>query len=257
MVNMENQKPQTAITYMGHSTLYLESRGISIITDPVLSNRVTFLHRTAPPLSNHDYKNADVVLISHLHFDHLDFPSLRQLNGKQRYIVPRGAAPVLSKAGFGNLQEVEIDESVQIGDVTIRATYAQHTRSRFPGGPKADCIGFVIRGDHTVYYPGDTRLFPQMAEIAGDLDIAFLPVWGWGPSRGREHMGPKEAAQSLKLLRPRYAVPIHWGTYLPIGLYWLKPVFHFNPPYDFLIHAREIAPEVEVRILQPGEVINL
>jgi L-ascorbate metabolism protein UlaG (beta-lactamase superfamily) len=254
---MADPPSATQITYLGHSTLLIRSRGTNILTDPVLRSRVTFLRRSSPPAAHADWRSANVVLISHLHFDHLDFPTLRQMDGSQRFLIPRGAAPLLAKAGFRNYQEVEVGEIVQVGDVSIRVTFAQHSRSRFPGGPQADCIGFVIIGDHSVYYPGDTRLFPGMDAIAGKLDIAFLPVWGWGPDRGKEHMGPKEAAQSLNLLKPKFAVPIHWGTYLPLGLYWLKPAFHFFPPHEFLLQARELAPQVDVRILQPGEEIAL
>jgi L-ascorbate metabolism protein UlaG (beta-lactamase superfamily) len=248
---------RTQIKYLGHSTLLIRARSTTILTDPVLRSRVTFLRRSSPLADHADWHSANVVLISHLHFDHLDFPTLRKLDGSQSFLIPRGAAPLLAKAGFRNYREVEVGEIVQVGEVSIRVTSAQHTRSRYPGGPQADCVGFVINGDHSVYYPGDTRLFPGMESIADELDIAFLPVWGWGPDKGKEHMGPIEAAQSLTLLKPKFAVPIHWGTYLPLGLHWLKPAFHFFPPHEFLRQARELAPQVDVRILQPGEDIVL
>jgi L-ascorbate metabolism protein UlaG (beta-lactamase superfamily) len=124
-------------------------------------------------------------------------------------------------------------------------------------GVAADCLGFIIHGGAKIYFPGDTRLFPAMADLAGDLDVALLPVWGWGPARGRMHMGPKEAAESLNLLRPRIAIPIHWGTYLPFWLSWAKPGFHYYPPLEFAARAKKDAPQVKVHILLPGESLQV
>jgi L-ascorbate metabolism protein UlaG (beta-lactamase superfamily) len=118
-------------------------------------------------------------------------------------------------------------------------------------------MGFVVRGSKTVYFAGDTDLFGEMDSLEPNLDVAVLPVWGWGPTLSRGHLSPERAAESLRLLRPRIAIPIHWGTYLPIGMAWMKPRFLTRPPVDFKTAANRIAPEVEVRILEPGETTQL
>jgi L-ascorbate metabolism protein UlaG (beta-lactamase superfamily) len=246
------------VTYLGHASILIETSGARILTDPILRDRITFLQRTNPAVDAALYRDPDIVLISHLHYDHLDIRSLRMIPGQYRLVIPRGAAPVLEKQGFSGFQEISIGEQLSIAGVNIQATYADHSPSRHPLGPAADSLGYLIRGDMRVYYPGDTRLFPEMAAFAGEnLDLALLPVWGWGPHRGRMHMGPKEAAQALKLLQPRLAVPIHWGTFIPWGLHRLKPAFCYYPPIEFAGFAKRIAPNVEVRILLPGERLTI
>ena len=113
----------------------------------------------------------------------------------------------------------------------------------------ADCLGYVFRGSHEVYFAGDTGLFPEMADLAGKMDVALLPVWGWGPYLGDQHLTPYDAADSLRLLRPTTAIPIHWGSLFPLGMGWTRPSFLVFPPYAFLRHAAQLAPEVAVEVL--------
>jgi L-ascorbate metabolism protein UlaG (beta-lactamase superfamily) len=112
-------------------------------------------------------------------------------------------------------------------------------------------MGFIIQGSHRTYFAGDTDLFPEMARIGQDLDVALLPVWGWGPRLGNGHMDPLRAAESLPMLRPRVAIPIHWGTFCPIGTGWMQ--FLSRPPRAFAHYAADLAPEVEICILEPGQ----
>ncbi len=90
-------------------------------------------------------------------------------------------------------------------------------------------------------------------EALRPLDVALLPVWGWGTTIGPGHLDPRAAAETLPLLRPRVAVPIHWGTYFPVHLGRSGHRLLEDPPHEFARHANEVAPEVEVRILRPGE----
>jgi L-ascorbate metabolism protein UlaG (beta-lactamase superfamily) len=114
----------------------------------------------------------------------------------------------------------------------------------------------LISGSSSVYFAGDTDIFPEMADLDSDLDVALLPVWGWGPTLGNDHMSPKRAAESLSLLKPKMAVPIHWGTFAPIGLGWIQPSFLTEPPHQFKGHANDIAPGVDVRIVDPGNFVR-
>ena len=245
----------TEITYIGHATLLLQMEGMRILTDPLLRNQVTFLRRYAPPVDHTQYQNLDAVLISHMHYDHLDFPSLRMLEQIPRLIVPAGAAPFLRKHGFTDCEEVQAGDQVAIGNVNVRVTPADHYRRRGPLGNGADCLGYVLEGSLSIYFPGDTRFFPGMANIASHLDLALMPVWGWGYSPGRMRLNPRQAAQALTVLHPRMAIPIHWGTYAPIGAKLLKPPYLFSPPIDFASLAKEYAPEVRTQIPAPGEKI--
>ena len=231
--------------------------GFRLLTDPILRNRVTFLHRAAPALTSSSYEKIDAVLISHLHYDHLDFPSLRMLPEPLKLVIPGGSAPVLRKGGYEDLNELRIGDSIRLGPLEVEAVFADHVRKRGLVGPSADCLGYIISGSSKIYYPGDTRLFPEMAHLADDLEMALMPVWGWGFDRGRMHMGPREAAEALTLLKPRQAIPIHWGTLVPLGTRFLKPSFLYFPPLEFASWARQLAPEVKVHIVMPGESIDI
>ena len=82
-------------------------------------------------------------------------------------------------------------------------------------------------------------------------------MWGWGPWLGPGHMDPERAAEALALLRPRVAVPIHWGTFLPLGKHRRHARLLHEPGADFARHVARLAPEVDVRLVQPGETVEL
>ena len=240
------------VTYVGHATVLLELDGVRLLTDPLLRNRAFYLHRRSQPVSPSSYQDIDLTLISHLHLDHLDIPSLRMLGADTRLVVPHGAANLLHKKGFNNVMEMQPGDGTKVGALSIKATHAEHHSLYPPFGPTTDCLGFLIEGSQSVYFPGDTDLFPGMADLPDDLDVALLPIWGWGPNLGPGHMNPQRAAEALKLLHPRIAIPIHWGTFYPRGLGWLRPYLMVEPPQLFQQAASKLMPQVEIHILVPG-----
>jgi L-ascorbate metabolism protein UlaG (beta-lactamase superfamily) len=244
---------QLHLTYVGHATLLLETDGIRLLTDPLLRSRVTHLRRRALPVSHDLYRDIDAVLISHLHWDHFDRASLRCIDRQTRFIVPSGSARLLRREGFRQIDEVDLGDHVHVGPVAIKATYADHGNLRLPFGRKADSLGYLIKGAHTTYFPGDTDIFSGMARLSDRLDLALMPVWGWGPSLGPGHMDAERAAEALTLLQPRVAVPIHWGTFHPIGMGRLSKKVLRRPPRLFASRAARRAPGVKVLVLQPGE----
>ena len=149
-------------------------------------------------------------------------------------------------------------EEIQLGALTVRPTYARHNGSRLPFfGVSALTLGYTITGNRRIYFAGDTELFAGMAEIGRDLDVALVPIWGWGPTAGRGHLDPHRAAEALRLLRPRLAVPIHWGTYAPLLFGRLQTALLADPVTAFRRHAAELAPEVDVRVLGQGGTLRL
>ena len=240
------------IVYVGHATVLVELDGMRLLTDPLLRRRVTHLRRlgTLDPEPLHDI---DVVLLSHLHFDHLDLPSLRRLGRKIPLFVPRGAAGLLRRLGFRAVTEIGAGDELEIGPLTIRGTRAVHPSARVPVlGARADPIGHLILGSRSVYFAGDTDVFDELASLA-PVDVALLPVAGWGSSLGPGHMDPRRAAEAARLLRASIAIPIHWGTYSPMQLARGAAVDLDKPATDFVRHAQELAPGVDVRVLRPGE----
>ncbi|MGH2407380.1 MAG: MBL fold metallo-hydrolase, partial [Candidatus Limnocylindrales bacterium] len=147
-------------------------------------------------------------------------------------------------------------DRLAMGSLAVTATAALHGGYRPPLGPRAEAVGYLIEADgQRVYFAGDTDIFPAMADLAPGLDVALLPVWGWGPSLGTGHLDPRRAAEALGLLQPRYAVPIHWGTLWPYGFGRVRPGRLADPPLEFAAHALELQPESKVLVTAPGEVV--
>jgi L-ascorbate metabolism protein UlaG (beta-lactamase superfamily) len=251
-------QPDDRLTFVGHSTVLVELDGARLLTDPVLRNRLLHLRRHGTAPAREVAERIDAVLISHLHGDHLDLPSLRSVGGDARLIVPRGAGAWLGRAGFERVVELAAGETTQVGEIEVAAVHAHHQPKRWTlAGRKAQPIGFEVRGDRRIYFAGDTDLFPEMDELAGTIDIALLPVWGWGTSLGAGHLDPRRAAEAAARIRPRIVVPIHWGTLFPIGRARKHGHLLHDPPREFAAQVAELAPDVEARVLEPGESLAL
>ena len=240
------------IVYVGHSTVLIEMEGVQLLTDPLLRPRFLHLRRTGT-VARRALDEIDAVLVSHLHFDHLDLPSLRLLGREVRVVVPRGAGDLLARKGFTSVTELGVGEELRLGAVAVRGTTAVHDAGRIPFGRRAEPLGFVIEGSCSVYFAGDTDLFDGMAAL-GRIDIALIPISGWGPNLGPGHLDPRAAAEAVLRTGASTAIPIHWGTYFPWHTAWRgRPAFLEVPVAEFAVHMREIAPDVEVRLLRPGE----
>jgi L-ascorbate metabolism protein UlaG (beta-lactamase superfamily) len=117
-------------------------------------------------------------------------------------------------------------------------------------------VGYAVLGSARVFFAGDTDLFEEMDGLVPDLDVALLPVAGWGPKLPAGHLDPRAAAEAARRLRPRIAVPIHWGTYRRIGLPRDEATLR-APAEEFARHAQELAPDVEVKILAVGGALEV
>jgi L-ascorbate metabolism protein UlaG (beta-lactamase superfamily) len=204
-------------------------------------------------------RDIDQVLISHLHWDHLDVPSLRALGMDIPIVVSSGAGSWLRGIGFSSVREMDAGDELTVGDVAIQAVPAFHSAFRPPAGPSAEPLGYMVRGSSSVYFAGDTDMFDGMANLSrpGEvIDVALLPVWGWGPVLGRgRHLDPHRAAEALRLIRPRAAVPIHWGTYWPHALGRVLPARLVEPPAAFAEYAADLAPNVRILPTAVGDAV--
>ena len=141
---------------------------------------------------------------------------------------------------------------MSIGPLTVETVPAVHPSGRGPHSRvAADAVGYVLRaGGAAVYFPGDTDLFAEMGTWAA-IDVALFPIGGWGRSVGEGHLDPVRAVAAAELVQPRLVVPVHWGTYSPIGLRhptWLEePARRFEAAL-----AAAGAPEL-LHLLTPGE----
>lgn len=236
-----------SVRWLGHATALLDLGGVRLLTDPLLRGRLAHITRRVPEIAPRSLGRIDAILISHVHLDHLDRPTLRALGGETPIIAPRGSASLLR--GLGPVTELAAGERTTVGGVSVRATPAVHGAMR--GGRRIPALGYVV--DEDVYFAGDTDLFDAMAELA-PLALALLPVWGYGPTLGPGHLDPERAAAACALLRPAVAVPIHWGTYFPLPL-GLRAGGHrllHEPPWTFAARAAGVAPDTRVVVLEPG-----
>ena len=247
------------VTYVGHATVLVELAGTRLLTDPVLRTRLLFVIRRFSPAPDPGVStDLDAVLISHLHPDHLDFPSLRQVDRDTRVVVPAGASRLLARRGFWNVVELEPGETARVGQVTIRATPAEHEGRRYKVGRAVQALGYDLEGGgRRLYFAGDTDLFGGMSDLAGGLDVALLPIAGWGPRLHSGHLDPRRAAEAAAIMQPRIAVPIHWGTLLRVGLNRTRPELLTDPPREFEAQLAELAPDVKARVLDPCEALML
>ncbi len=245
-----------AVTWGGHATALIELDGVRLLTDPLLRDRVGPLRRIAPPVRPQLSERIDAVMLSHLHADHADLGSLRELAAPTVVFAPKGAARWLARHGVGNVTELSPGEEAQLGSVRIIATAARHARRRWPLGVEAEPLGFIASGSQGLYFAGDTDLFAEMSELAGSVDLALLPIAGWGPTLGPGHLDPERAVKAAARIAARLVVPIHWGTFA-IGWPMGRKIDHRQPAQQFAaLMAREL-PEVEVRVLAPGERTEL
>jgi len=241
------------LTWLGHATVVVELGGAVLITDPVLRARVAHLRRHAatPRAPSH----VDAVLVSHLHHDHLDRPSVAQFDKTVPVVMPRGGGRSLRWLRR-DVREVSAGDTLELAGVRVRAVPAVHDGRRLPLTRAAETLGYVIESRRRVYFAGDTEIFDEMADLRG-LDVALVPIWGWGPRVGTGHMDPKQAAAAVALIRPRIAVPIHYGTFSPIGAAARHLRRVGDPARDFVARTAEVAPDVPVRVLAPGESLAL
>ncbi len=247
-----------SLTYIGHATTLLRLDGAAILTDPMLRAGLGPLRRQVPAPAPGIPGMADLVLISHLHRDHLDLPSLRRLPATTPLLVPRGAGRWVTKSGAERIREIGRGETVSIAGVEVIGVPAVHNGYRDGRmGVPIEPLGYVVSSRRRrAYFAGDTDLFEGMSDL-GEVDLALLPVAGWGPPVGEGHLDPARAARALQLIRPRLAVPIHWGTFYPLGLRRLRPEPLVKPPLEFAEIAGQLAPGTEVRVLRPGDTTAL
>src|SRR5436305_6072678 len=235
------------LTWLGHSCAAIQIDDLLIVTDPVLRDRIFHLRRK-DAVDPARLDGVDLILVSHIHHDHLDLPSLDRLDLGAQVLVPAGAGGLLRRRGFRSVREVLPGDDVDIGAVRVRVTHAEHGAGFRVGTGKTQPVGYVIAGTRTVYFAGDTDLFQGMG-VLGRVDVALLPVAGWGPRLPAGHLDPARAVEALELIDPRLAIPIHWGTYAP----WRPPLGDDTPAMTFAELAATIVPTVDVRVLRPGQ----
>jgi L-ascorbate metabolism protein UlaG (beta-lactamase superfamily) len=218
-----------SVTFIGHSTFLIRVAGLTILTDPVFSNRASPVSwagpkRARPPgRAFADLPKVDLLLISHNHYDHMDLPSLRKIRRRDnpQVVTPLGNAVHLAKAGFRRVQELDWWRSTVVaGDVRVTATPARHFSARTLRDRNHSLwSGFMLDiGLHHLFFAGDSGAGTHWAEIGqrlGAPGLALLPIGAYEPRTimAPVHMNPAEAVEAHRALAAGRSVGMHFGTF--------------------------------------------
>jgi L-ascorbate metabolism protein UlaG (beta-lactamase superfamily) len=260
-----SRPPDTGLraTWLGHSTVLLEVDGLRVLTDPVWGERaspVTFAgpKRFQPvPAPIAALPPLDAVIVSHDHFDHLDYPTILELAQLDvPFVTSLGVGAHLEAWGVPAARITELDwwERADLrGGLTISAAPSQHFSGRALGARNLTLwSSFIVRGPrHAVFFSGDTGLTPEYAEIRrrlGPFDLVMLEVGAFHPAWGDIHLGPENALQALTLLGGGSFLPVHWGTFN-------LAIHAWDEPAETLLH---LAPAHGAHLVMPrlGEPIE-
>ena len=223
--------PETGlrVTWLGHSTLLVELDGVRVLTDPVWGERVSPVGFAGPkrfhpvPVKLNQLPPLDAVIVSHDHYDHLDYPTILELAKTDvPFITSLGVGAHLESWGITEERITELDwwESAPIagGRASVSAAPSQHFSGRAPGLRNTTAwSSFALRGQrHGFFFSGDTGLTHEYASIReklGPFDLVALEVGAFHPAWGDIHLGPENALKAGELLGGARLLPVHWGTF--------------------------------------------
>ncbi|MFZ5633847.1 MAG: metal-dependent hydrolase [Bacillota bacterium] len=227
-----------SVKWLGHAACQITSeKGAVVLIDPWITGN------PACPIKKEDIKRADLILVTHDHFDHLgsDIPDLVKATGAVVIAQPE-LANALKQAGVSE-DKIIFGMGMNIGGQVEAAGIKVTMTQAFHSGTAGEAVGYIVflEDGKTVYHAGDTGIFSDM-ELFGriyEIDLALLPIGSVFV------MDPVQAAYSLTLLKPKKAIPIHYGTF-PILV---------QDPAGFVNLARERAPETKVEAVKPGQEV--
>ncbi|HEX9472746.1 MAG TPA: MBL fold metallo-hydrolase [Steroidobacteraceae bacterium] len=251
-------------TWLGHSTVLVEIGGLRVLTDPVWGPRASPSRLAGPkrfqpvPIPLRAMPPIDLVIVSHDHYDHLDYPTIRELaRSEVPFVTSLGVGAHLEAWGVSPERIVELDwwESHRLpnSELMVTAAPSQHFSGRGLKDRNASLwSSLVIRSPrHTVFFSGDTGLTTQYQSIRerlGPFDLVMLEVGAFHPAWGDIHLGPENALKALELLGGGPFLPVHWGTFSLAMHAW-------DQPAEALL---EMGPKAGVQLVMPrlGEPVE-
>lgn len=250
------------VTWLGHSTLLIEIDGHTFLTDPVWGERTSPFTWAGPqrfyrpPLALSDLPPIDAVLISHDHYDHLDYPTIRKLaRTNLRFIAPLGVGEHLAYWGVPSERIAEFDwwDEVVVGGIKIACVPARHASGRTLLDKDATLwAGYALVGPrHRVYFSGDTGLFPDLVRIGeryGPFDLTLIEAGAYNRAWPDWHLGPEQAVRAHRLVRGKTLLPIHWGLFDLAYHSWTEPM-------ERVLRAADKA-QVTVLAPRPGQSVE-
>lgn len=216
-----SNRSKTSVTWIGHSTFLIQTGGVNILTDPVWAERMGMQKRlTKPGMSIRGIPEIDAVLISHGHYDHLDFASIRKLKGDPVFYVPEGLGASFRRRGYKNVKEAAWWDMFEKEDVRFTFVPAQHwTRRTLWDTNTSHWGGWVIEHKgHSIYFAGDSGYFRGFKEIGEKMsvDAVLMPIGAYEPEWFMKvsHINPEDAVTAyLDLNAKGPFVPMHYGAF--------------------------------------------
>ena len=218
--DIKENRNRTSYTWIGHSTFFIQMNGLNILTDPVWAKRMGFQKRlTEPGMDLEDLPEIDMVVISHGHYDHLDFPTLKKLKGNPQYFVPIGLKSLFIKKGYQRVMEMSWWESTVQEGLTIHFVPAQHwTRRTLKDMNTSHWGGWIFQNvQETLYFVGDTGYFNGFKQIGErfNIDTVFMPIGAYEPEwfMADSHISPEDSVKAFIELKAKQFIPMHYGAY--------------------------------------------
>lgn len=263
-ISIANYNSKTRFIWFGHSTFLLQIKGKNLLIDPMFGD----VPAPNPLLGNKRFSNElpieieklpsiDAVLITHDHYDHLDYESIQKLKGKVKlFFTPLGIGIHLLKWGVKKERIIELDwwQEIKFDDLTIRCTPAQHFSGRGISDREKTlwCSWIIQSADENLFFSGDSGYashFKEIGEQYGPFDFAFMECGQYNNLWPLVHMFPEETAQAGLDIKAKKMMPIHWGAFKLASHSWTEPVERISKK------AKEL--NVDLVIPKIGEIIEI
>jgi len=259
----DTEPVQPRITWFGHSTLFVEMEGLNIFIDPMLGS-VPAPHpllgnerfNKELPISIENLPEIDIVLISHDHYDHLDYGSIQQLKTKvKQFYVPLGVKAHLTKWGVEASKITEFDwwQSINFKGIDFTSAPARHFSGRgFTRNNTLWCSWVIKSENNSIFFSGDSgygKHFKEIGKKYGPFDFAMMECGQYNEQWAHIHMTPEETIQASVDVKTSLMMPIHWGAFKLALHEWTDPI----------VRASKKAKELNVKMATPiiGEAIVL
>lgn len=256
---------ELGITFIGHSSFFLQMGGRNVLIDPVFVTRLVVLRRQRRPgVLVEQMPPTDLVLITHAHMDHLNIPSLRRIVRMARrlrgrgpeIVVPHGVEDLVARLGFRRIYTLKWWQQIETAGLRITMTPCRHWGARLFRDTHRGYGGYVLDpgNGQSVYHSGDTAYFEGFSEIGRRLSpvVALLPIGAYFPDTYRSvHTSPEEAIRAFLEVGARWMVPMHYGTFR-LGR---EPMD--EPLQRLRAEASRLGIDSQIKVLSEGETLRL
>ena len=261
-INLETE--DNYLIWIGHSTFLIKKDGLTILTDPVFSDRASPFRRLGPKrlippsLNIQDLPPIDIITISHNHYDHLDIRSLKKISKKYPkvvFLIPKGDLDIFDQRNIENVFEFEWWQDIDFKNHTFTFTPVKHWSARglFDRNESLWGAWFISSRDYSIYHAGDTgysKDFKETQRRLGSPKYAFIPIGAYDPEwfMSASHVNPEDAIKIMQDLGAKNSYGMHWGTFTLTAEDTLDPPKRLSEA----IKKKNIK---NFNVLTPGEVI--